>query len=221
MNPDDSPPGVKPGRFIAFEGGEGAGKSTQAARLVRALHARGHAVLATREPGGTPGAERVRALVVEEDGYAWDPVSEALLYFAARREHVEKTIRPALAEGTWVISDRFADSTLAYQGYGAGGPIEAIGSIGAAVLGAFQPDLTLILDIEAATGLERARARSPGGDRYERQPLVYHRRLREGFLEIAKNAPERCVVIDARGDEAATAASVLEAVDRRLPEAVR
>ncbi len=209
------------GRFIAFEGGEGTGKSTQAARLVRALHARGHAILATREPGGTPGAERVRALMIADDGYAWDPISEALLYFAARREHVEKTIRPALAEGVWVISDRFAASTLAYQGYGAGGSTRAIAAIESATLDAFRPDLTVILDLEAAAGLERARARSPHGDRYEKKPLVFHQRLREGFLQIAKNAPERCVVIDARGGEAATAASILKAVDRRLPEAVR
>ena len=147
--------------------------------------------------------------------------SEALLYFAARREHVEKTIRPALAEGVWVISDRFAASTLAYQGYGAGGSTRAIAAIESATLDAFRPDLTVILDLEAAAGLERVRARSPHGDRYEKKPLVFHQRVREGFLQIAKNAPERCVVIDARGDEAATAASILKAVDRRLPEAVR
>ncbi len=212
---------MRPGRFITFEGGEGAGKSTQAAYLARALRARGHAILATREPGGTPGAERIRALMLEDAGYAWDPLSEALMHFAARREHVEKTIRPALAEGRWVISDRFADSTLAYQGYGAGGPIEAIRAIEPATLGAFRPDLTVILDLDAAAGLARARARAPAGDRYEKQPLAFHQRLREGFRAIAKNAPERCVVIDAGRDEAAIAAAVLEAVDRRLPEAVQ
>ncbi len=212
---------MKRGRFITFEGGEGAGKSTQTARLTQALRARGHPVLATREPGGTPGAERVRALILQEDGHDWDPVSEALLHFAARREHVEKTIRPALESGTWVISDRFADSTLAYQGYGAGGAIQTIRTIESACLGGFRPELSVILDLEAAAGLKRARARSPDGDRYEKRPLAFHQRLREGFLAIARAAPGRCVVIDAGQDEAATAAAVLEAMDQRLPEAVR
>lgn len=205
------------GRFITFEGGEGAGKSTQTARLARSLRDRGHEVLTTREPGGTPEAERIRALLLGEGPADWDPRAEALLHYAARRQHVATLIQPALERGTWVISDRFSDSTLAYQGYGSGVPIEFIRAIGAATLEGFQPDLTVIIDIDPVDGFERTRARSPDSDRYERKSLSFHRRLRDGFSEIAALEPERCVVIDGTMDEDRTATAVLATVDERLP----
>ena len=205
------------GRFITFEGGEGAGKSTQTARLAGTLRARGHEVVTTREPGGTPEAERIRDLLLGEDALDWDPRSEALLHYAARRQHVATLIRPALERGLWVISDRFSDSTMAYQGYGSGVPIDIIRAIAAATLDGLQPDLTMILDIDPAMGIERARARSPESDRYERKSLGFHRRLRQGFREIAALEPARCIVIDATLDEDGTARAVLVAVDERLP----
>ena len=206
------------GRFITIEGGEGAGKSTQTARLAATLQARGIATLVTREPGGTPEAERIRALLLEPGEAGWDAATEVLLYFAARVENVAKTIEPALAAGRIVICDRFADSTLAYQGYGAGAPIPTIRAIADAALGGFRPDLTLILDIGPEPGLARTRARSATSDRYESQPLDFHRRVREGFLEVAAAAPDRCVVLDAAPAEDAVAEAVLDAVVARFPE---
>ena len=207
-------------RFITIEGGEGAGKSTQTARLARSLEGRGIPVMVTREPGGTAEAERIRDLLLAPGTSGWEPETEVLLYFAGRVENLTKTVKPALADGRTVICDRFADSTLAYQGYGAGAPLELIRSIGEAALGGFQPDLTLILDMDPETGLERTRSRSAFQDRYERQLLDYHRRVRKGFLAIAADAPERCVVIDAAPDEDRVAERVLAEVERRFEEAV-
>ena len=205
------------GRFITVEGGEGAGKSTQTARLAASLEASGIASLVTREPGGTPEAERIRALLLEPGEAGWEAATEVLLYFAARVQNVARTIRPALAAGRVVICDRFADSTLAYQGYGAGAPIPLIRAVADAALGGFLPDLTLILDVDPELGLARARARSAASDRYESQPLDFHRRVREGFLEIAADAPARCVVVDAARAENAVAEAVLAEVVARFP----
>ncbi len=210
---------MKGGRFITIEGGEGAGKSTQAGRLARSLERRGVPSTVTREPGGTVEAERIRALLLGPGASRWEPETEVLLYFAGRVENLTKTVKPALADGRTVICDRFADSTLAYQGYGAGAPLELIRSIGEAALGGFQPDLTLILDLDPETGLERTRTRSAFQDRYERQLLDFHRRVRNGFLEIAASEPSRCAVIDAARDEDRVAEEVLAAVLRRLDEA--
>ena len=204
------------GRFITLEGGEGAGKSTQLRRLVATLRTRGLEVVTTREPGGSPGAEEIRALLVTGGAGRWSPVSEALLHFAARRDHLERTIWPALERGAWVISDRFADSTMAYQGYGLGLNQDVITRLYANVIGKFFPDITLVLDLPAEAGLARAQARS-AADRYEQMDLAFHRRLREGFLDIAAHDPRRCAVIDAAGSEDAVAAEILAAVDRRLP----
>ncbi|HLI12810.1 MAG TPA: dTMP kinase [Alphaproteobacteria bacterium] len=187
------------GRFVTLEGGEGAGKSTQTALLAEALRSAGLEVVTTREPGGAPGAEEIRKLLVEGEIGRWDPISELLLYAAARRDHVRTLIAPSLARGAWVLCDRFSDSTMAYQGYGHGlgaAPVEAVQRL---AIGDLVPDLTLILDLPPEIGLARARGRRKGGTRYERMDLDFHRRLRDGFLAIARRAPARCRVIDARG----------------------
>jgi len=208
---------VKQGRLITFEGGEGAGKSTQTRRLVDWLAARGIDAVATREPGGAPGAERIRALLIEGAPDQWDARAEALLHFAARRAHLVETVWPALERGTWVVSDRFADSTMAYQGYGMGLDREMIVRLYDLTVGDFAPDLTLILDLPVAEGLARAAARG-GADRYERMGSDFHERLRAGYLDIAWRTPERCLVIDATGIADAVAQSVHQAVAERLVE---
>jgi dTMP kinase len=204
------------GRFITLEGGEGAGKSTQIRRLAAALRERGLEVVTTREPGGSPGAEEIRALLVTDGAGRWSPMTETLLHLAARRDHLERTVWPTLERGAWVISDRFADSTLAYQGYGLGLNQDVIVRLYANAIGKFFPDLTLVLDLPAEAGLARAAARS-AADRYEGMDLEFHRRLREGFLDIAGHDPRRCAVVDAAGSEDEVAATILETVLRRLP----
>lgn len=204
------------GAFITLEGGEGAGKSTQLQRLRDRLEAAGRKVLTTREPGGTPGAEEIRGLLVKGEPGRWDAWSELLLVYAARRDHVERVIRPALAAGTWVLCDRFLDSTLAYQGYARGLGPGAIETLHALTIGRLRPDLTLILDLDPARGLARAAARRGGEGRFEAQDLAFHERLREGFRAIAAAEPQRCRLIDASGEEAAVAAEVWTAVERRL-----
>jgi len=203
-------------RFITFEGGEGTGKSTHVKRLAEALERAGIDVLTTREPGGAPGAEQIRKLLVDGETARWDGLSEALLHFAARREHLVKTVLPALARGQWVLSDRFADSTMAYQGYGFGLEREVITTLYDTVVGDFRPDLTIVLDLPAEAGLARAEARGSGGTRYERMGLAFHQRLREGFLDIARREPERCVVIGADAEIDDVSAAVLAAVRDRL-----
>jgi dTMP kinase len=202
------------GKFITLEGGEGAGKSTQARCLAEALVKKGRDVVLTREPGGAPGAEIIRGLLVGGD-QAWDPVTEALLHFAARREHLKDTIRPALVRGAWVVCDRFADSTVAYQGYGLGVDRAIIRRLHRDVVGDTNPDLTLILDIDPADGLVRA-GRTRGHDRYERMDLEFHRRLRAGFLAIARREPDRCVVIDASRDLETIESEIVAVVRKRL-----
>jgi dTMP kinase len=185
------------GLFITFEGGEGAGKSTQIRLLADVLKAAGSDVVATREPGGSPGAEAIRALLVQGDTTRWDGVTEALLHYAARRDHVEKTIWPALRAGKAVLCDRFADSTTAYQGYGHGIDRAVLDRIRMAAIGDFAPDLTFVLDLPVEVGLRRAGARGGLENRYELMGEAFHERLRRGFLEIAAAEPARCVVIDA------------------------
>jgi dTMP kinase len=204
------------GRFITLEGGEGAGKSTQIARLKEWLEGRGRTVVATREPGGSPGAEMIRKLLVEGPVERWDGTTEALLHFAARREHLRSIVWPALKRGDWVISDRFADSTLAYQGYGHGVDRKIFDELYKVAAGDFRPDLTLVLDLPIETGLLRAAARRGAETRYESLPRDFHARVRAGFLEIAKRDPKRCVVIDARGDINTIAAAIARAASERL-----
>jgi dTMP kinase len=217
--------GVSQGLFISFEGGEGAGKSTQVRRLAERLaeHSAGagREVVTTREPGGSPGAEAIRALLVDGEADRWSPLTETLLFYAARSDHLERTIRPALARGAVVISDRFSDSTRAYQA-AAGGVAEAfIAALEAAVVGATRPDLTLILDLPAERGLERAASRGGGEARFERKGVAFHRRLREGFLELALAEAGRCVVIDADRPVEAVAEAVDQAVDAVLADRIR
>jgi dTMP kinase len=204
------------GRFITLEGGEGTGKSTQIKRLAAALEAKGIAVLATREPGGSPGAEQIRTLMVEGEPGRWDAITETLLAYAARADHVARTIGPALLEGRWVISDRFNDSTFAYQGVGRGVPRETIRRIDSAVLDDFAPDLTLVLDLDVTVGLQRAAARGAAENRFEKFGADFHEKLRQAFLDIAKRHPERCRVIDAGGSEDEVAEAILAAVSRRF-----
>ena len=188
------------GRFITFEGGEGSGKSTQVRRLAARLAAQHLSVTSTREPGGSPGAEEIRNLLIHGDPERWDALSETLLHYAARRDHVRTLIRPALAQGQWVLSDRFADSTRAYQGYGHGLSLETIDQLYALVVEDCTPDHTFILDVPVEIGLARAADRASGGERYEAMDRSFHERLRQGFLEIAQAEPLRCSVIDASAD---------------------
>jgi dTMP kinase len=201
------------GVFVSFEGGEGTGKSTQLKLLAGTLLAQGLPVVQTREPGGTPEAEALRALLVSGDRGRWTVEAEALLNYAARSSHLVKIIRPALAAGKIVLCDRFSDSTRAYQGHAGGCDLGLLNSLEASIVGSTRPDLTLILDIDPITGLERAKARREGSeDRYERKGHEFHQRLREGFLIIAKAEPVRCRIIDASGS--------IEAVKARIQEVV-
>jgi dTMP kinase len=204
------------GRFITLEGGEGAGKSTQISRLKDWLERRGHKVVATREPGGAVGAEMVRKLLVEGPADRWDGVTEALLHFAARRDHLRATVWPALKDGAWVLSDRFADSTRAYQGYGHGLDLAVLDRLYEIAVGNFRPDLTVILDLPVEAGLARAAARRGAETRYESLPRAFHDRVRAGFLEIAERDPGRCAVIDAGGDIESIARTVTRLVAKRL-----
>lgn len=185
------------GRFITLEGGEGAGKSTQAHRLVEALRAEGHEVVLTREPGGSPGAEALREVLVNGAVDRWTPTAEALLMYAARSDHLDRLIRPALARGVWVVCDRFADSSRAYQGAAGGVDPAFIEALDQGVVGDDQPDLTLILDLPVRAGLARAADRGAAEARFEAKGAAFHERLREGFAAIARAHPDRCVMIDA------------------------
>ena len=205
-----------PGRFITLEGGEGAGKSTQIAKLRAWLESRGREVLPTREPGGSPGAEAIRKLLVEGATDRWDGTTEALLHFAARRDHLRATVWPALKSGVWVLSDRFADSTRAYQGYGHGLDLAMLERLYEVAVGSFRPDLTLVLDLPVEAGLARAAARRGAETRYENLPRDFHQRVREGFLEIAKRDPGRCAVIDAAKDIDTIAQAITRVVSDRL-----
>ncbi len=204
------------GRFITFEGGEGAGKSTQVRRLADRLSAAGLAAAATREPGGSPGAEEIRELLIHGETARWDATTETLLHFAARRDHLTKTVWPQLERGCWVVCDRFADSTRAYQG-AAGADPALIETLYARTVGDFAPDLTLILDLPVDLGLARAAARQAGGARYEAMGAAFHEDLRRRFLAIAEAEPDRCRIIDASGGAETVAERVWQAVASRLP----
>jgi dTMP kinase len=192
-------------RFITFEGGEGAGKSTQTALLAERLRRAGHKAFLTREPGGSTDADAIRQLLVTGEPGRWSTTAEILLNYAARESHLNETIRPALASAMTVICDRFSDSTRAYQGFAGEGDMQLIEQLDAAIVGDTQPDLTLVFDIDPRIGLERAKARG-GDDRFERKGLAFHGKLREGYLTIAESFPNRCRLIDA-------AASVDEIAD--------
>ena len=183
---------------------------------MQALADAGINALQTREPGGSPGAEAIRSLLLGGTDERWDAVSETLLFYAARHDHVIRLIEPALARGQWVVCDRFADSTLAYQGYGRGLSLADLHRLHHFALGDFAPDLTLILDLPAAEGLARAQKRTEAADRFERLDLAFHERLRQGFRRIASDDPRRCVVIDATPDAAQVHQAVRRAIADRL-----
>lgn len=206
--------------FISFEGGEGTGKSTQARLLAEALQRRGIDVLLTREPGGTPEAEAIRSLLLGSHGGSWLPRTETLLHFAARCQHLDQAIRPALAAGRWVITDRFADSTLVYQGCGQGVDPQWIVALSALVVGDEGPDLTIVLDLDPATATARLAGRGGSLDRYERMGEAFHRRVRDGFLAIARAAPDRCRIIDAKAPPEVVHAAVVVAVGQFVARSV-
>lgn len=209
------------GRLITLEGGEGVGKSVQAKRLEERLTALGLDVVRTREPGGSPGAEALREAILTGFAADFSPAGQALLFAAARVDHLDKTIVPALTRGAWVVSDRFADSTRAYQGAAGNLPPEFIASLERLTVGPNQPDLTLILDLSPEIGLKRAgvRRRTGPADRFESEGLIFHETLRRAFLDIAAAEPWRCVVIDAGRSEEAVAAAIWSAVESRLDPA--
>lgn len=203
------------GRFITLEGGEGAGKSGHAARLAKWLKAQDLAVLVTREPGGSPRAEILRKFLLSGRFASRGPETEALVFALARADHLAITIRPALRDGTWVICDRFIDSTRAYQG-AAGADPKLLDLLDEIVVGQDRPDLTLILDVPAAAGLRRTQGRAEGPDRFERDAIEMHEARRAVFLKIAAEDPERCVVIDTRADKRDVAKAIRKAVATRL-----
>jgi len=207
---------VARGYFITLEGGEGAGKTTLQSGLADALKARGLAVTCTREPGGTPGAEAIRDLLLTGSNDRWSPMSEALLFYAARIDHIERVIAPALERGEWVICDRFADSTTAYQGAAGGVPSKRLRALHDAALGGFAPDLTLVVDLDPRTGLERTVERGEEATRFENFDLDFHHRLRQAFLDIAKSEPERCAVLDGTQAPDTLLARALDLVRERL-----
>lgn len=207
---------MKRGRFITFEGGEGTGKSTQVRLLAEHLANHGADVVRTREPGGSPSAEEIRSLLVTGAADRWSPLAETLLFYAARVEHWRQVIEPALARGAHVISDRFADSTLAYQCYAGGLDKRLVQDLHQLAMGKAQPDLTIVLDIDVDEGLKRAASRRDDETRFERKGREFHERLRNGFLEIARAAPGRCIVIDGSRSVQEVSSAVRAAVTTRL-----
>ena len=211
----DAPSVKNPARFITLEGGEGAGKSTQIQVIKDYLQFRGNDVVVTREPGGTSEGQEIRNLLVSGDKDKWSPLSETLLILADRAAHLERVIRPSLAEGKYVVCDRFFDSTKAYQGVAGGLGLDVIHNLQQAVLGTTLPDVTLLLDIDPEKGLRRAQER--GGElRFESKTLAYHRTLRNAFLDFAAQEPDRIFVIDADRDVEAVSADILAILDERL-----
>lgn len=207
------------GIFITFEGGEGAGKSTQILRLADVLKKSGNDVLVTREPGGSPGAEAVRHVLLSGAAEPFGAGMEAILFAAARSDHVEQVIRPAIESGTIVLCDRFMDSSRVYQGVTGNLDANFMSALEAIAINGVKPDLTIILDLPATEGLSRANTRRGEGgvDRFERETLSIHERRRQAFLEIAQNEPERCAVVDARQDQDAVTADIMQAVAKIIP----
>ena len=207
---------VETGRLITFEGGEGAGKSTQVSILVERLRSAGRHAITTREPGGSPAAEDIRETLLSGKVKQFGPFAEALLFSIARADHIDTVISDALARGQWVVCDRFLDSTRAYQGATGGVPAPVISALERLTLHGIMPNLTIVLDIPVEEGLARMARRRGAPDRFESQDIAQHERIRKAFLTIAEEEPGRCVVIDARKPEALVAEDVWEAVAERL-----
>jgi dTMP kinase len=214
-------------RFITFEGGEGVGKSTQVKRLLHSLQQHAIEAVRTREPGGTPKAEAIRSFILQGRSESWGPGAEAVLFAAARLDHVNQLIAPNLRKGTWVLSDRFHDSTRAYQGLTGGVDDTLIAGLESLALDGHTPDLTIVLDMDPEAAFKRVaeRAIEDGlaltGDRFEKEELDWHKRLREGFLAIARDNPDRCVVISAAQSEDELEAAIWAVVSQRFPELLR
>ncbi|MFC2953157.1 dTMP kinase [Marinicaulis aureus] len=206
------------GFFISFEGGDGAGKSTQIKVLAKALREAGREVVVTREPGGSPGAEAIRKLLLEGEADKWSPLTEALLMYASRADHLERTIVPALARGAVVITDRFADSSMAYQGLAGELGEEAVSTLYKLVVGAQGPDLTFILDLAVDEGLKRSGSTGDTEQRFESKGSAYQEKVRQAFLEIAKREPDRCAVISADGEIMDVAARIGAVIQARFPK---
>lgn len=217
-------PNRRPARFITFEGGEGVGKSTQVRRLLNNLSRYAIDAVRTREPGGTPKAEAVRSFILQGRSEPWGAGSEAVLFAAARLDHVNQLIAPNLEKGTWVISDRFCDSTRAYQGLTGGVDDKLIDALENLALDGHTPDLTIVLDMEPNAAFQRVEQRAVEdglqltGDRFEKEDLEWHQRLRQNFLDIARNNEDRCVVISAGQAEEALDAAIWNVVQQRFPE---
>ena len=207
---------TEPGKFISFDGGEGTGKSTQAKMLVQHLEKLGVKSICTREPGGTEIAEDIRKLLIRRTPSGWDPLTEALLHFAARRSHLVETIWPSLERGIWVVTDRFTDSSLAYQGMGMGLGRETIQRLKKLVVGNFSPDLTLIMDLQVEEGIRRTEKRFGERNRYDKMDLHFHKRVREEFLEIASTERKRCVVIDSNESIEIIGQNIVNVVNKRF-----
>lgn len=224
QGPAHDAPRASRARFITFEGGEGVGKSTQVRRLLQNLQRQGLDVVRTREPGGTPRAEAIRSFILQGRSESWGPGAEAVLFAAARLDHVTQLIAPNLRNGTWVLSDRFHDSTRAYQGLTGGVPEKLISALETLALDGNAPDLTIVLDMDPDRAFERVAARAVEdglkltGDRFEKEEIEWHRRLREGFLAIARENPDRCVVISADQPEDSLEAAIWDVVRQRFPE---
>ncbi len=208
----------KPGIFITFEGGEGAGKTTQAQMLSEALEKAGIETLLTREPGGTFGAEAIRNLVLEGTSDRWSGMTELLLMYAARIDHVEKLIKPALDRGVWVISDRFADSSLAYQGYARGLGPDKVAGVHNSVMGGFEPDLTILFDMDPVLAQKRVETRGEELSRFDAESLDFHKTLRQAFLDIAESNPNRIVTVDADGSRTNVHSAILFALTKAYPD---
>jgi dTMP kinase len=209
------------GRFITFEGGEGSGKSTQVRRLVDRLRIQGLEVVETREPGGSPGAEAIREVLLSGVAKALGPETEAMLFAAARSDHVENTIRPALERGAWVVCDRFHDSTRVYQGVLGNVDPKLINALERITVGDVKPDLTLVLDVPVETGLARTKARGQALDRFEAEDPEYHNWLRIAYRKLAENEPDRCVIIDAGPNPDTVAVKIWMIVAERLLRPLR
>jgi dTMP kinase len=205
------------GVFISFEGGDGAGKSTQIKLLAEALRAQGREVVTTREPGGSTGAEAIRKLLLEGAADKWSPLTEALLMYASRADHLERTIEPALQRGAVVISDRFADSTMAYQGLAGALGEATVTVLQKLVVGNRGPNLTIMLDLPVDEGLKRSGETGAAEQRFESKGAAYQEQVRAAFLEIARREPKRCVVVDAAGPADAVAERIADAVKLRIP----
>lgn len=206
------------GKFITLEGGEGAGKTTQAQKLKAALENVGIETVLTREPGGTFGAEAIRNLVLEGTKDRWSGMTELLLMYAARVDHVEKLIRPALERGAWVISDRFADSSIAYQGYARSIGIDRVTKVHDAVMNGFEPDLTILFDIDPVVAMKRVETRGEVLSRFDAESMDFHKELRQAFLKIAEDSPNRIFTLDAGTPRDAVQTRMLYAVTQKFPE---